>query len=217
MQTVTKTSLLLIGALGLAGCDGPAEQFEFATTFDNFADLQSISDPDDLVNDDGSLVDDTKIAQSADFAGVASGVTSYTGAVSALEENDTTNPDDGRTLIGQLQLDVAFDTNTMVGHAGNFIFSTGDALTGTLTGNGGFVRDAVENPVDSAEFDPHFEGIPLIGALSGPNGEAYDATIGLTGYFLNDGSMVDSIAGEAVFDFGPAGPNFEEGAFAVTD
>jgi hypothetical protein len=222
MQTATKTCLLLISAIGLAGCDGPAEPFAFATTYDTFDDIETAFEASTLalVDEDGALAVDTDaISQSASFAAVSSGTTTYTGAIIAKEENIPENPDDGRTLIGQLQLDVAFDTNTMNAYAGNFIFNNDDALTGTLTGNGGFVRESVEDPVDSGFFDPHFTDtdMTLTGGLSGPNGETYNANIGLTGYFLDIGGDVGSIAGVADVDFGDPDVVFVEGAFAVTD
>ncbi len=118
-------------------------------------------------------------------------------------------------------MDVAFITDTITGHAGNFIYDNDEAITGTLIGNGGFVRVSEQDPDDAELFSPHFTGMNLTGALSGPNGEAYNANIALTGYFLADGadptSPVDSIAGTADVDFGSTGPEFELGIFAVTD
>ncbi|HEV8033369.1 hypothetical protein, partial [Yoonia sp.] len=81
MQTVTKTSLLLLGALGLAGCDGPAEQFEFAETYTTFDDYDALAAfADALVDEDGLRTTDD-IAQPANFATAGTGTTSYTGAI----------------------------------------------------------------------------------------------------------------------------------------
>lgn len=219
MQTVTKTSLLLIGALGLAGCDGPAEQFEFAETYTTFEDYDALATfPETLVDEDGLRTTDD-IAQPDNFATAGTGTTSYTGAI--LTETVSSGDEASRLLVGQLQLDVAFSTDTITGYAGNFIYEDDEALNGTLTGNGGFVRVSEPDPDDADNFSPHFTGMNLTGALSGPNGEAYDANVALTGYFLADGtdseSPVDSIAGIAEFDFGATGPEFETGIFAVTD
>lgn len=218
MQTVTKTSLLLLGALGLAGCDGPAEQFEFAETYTTFDDYDALAAfADALVDEDGLRTTDD-IAQPANFATAGTGTTSYTGAILT---QTTSGAEPIRILVGQLQLDVAFSTDTITGYAGNFIYDNDEALNGTLIGNGGFVRESVESTPDAEDFSPHFTGMNLTGPLSGPNGEAYDANIALTGYFLANGtdsmSPVDSIAGTADVNFGGTGPEFELGIFAVTD
>ena len=220
MHTVTKTSLLLIGALGLAGCDGASEPFEFATTFDTFADYDPIlTFADVLIDEGGEIITTDDIAQPDNFATAGTGTTSYTGAI--LTETVPSDDEASRLLVGQLQLDVAFSTDTITGYAGNFIYQDNEALNGTLIGNGGFVRVSEQDPDDADVFSPHFTGMNLTGALSGPNGEAYDANIALTGYFLAEGdvpgSAVDSIAGTADFDFGNTGPEFETGIFAVTD
>ncbi|MGJ8587020.1 MAG: hypothetical protein ACSHXW_02610 [Yoonia sp.] len=220
MQTATKTCLLLISAIGLAGCDGPAEPFAFATTYTSFASLETAVEESfdpamtPIVNEDGTLVDNTMISKSIDFG--ASGTTTYTGAILAQEADSG----DGRAVIGQLQLDVAFDTSTMVGHAGNFFISESEdgsipevALNGTLTDDGNGSFDRLLGTTD----EPHFTGMSLSGALSGPNAEEYNANITLEGYFLNAPGTVDAIAGSAVVDFGDTAPDFEEGAFAVTD
>ncbi|KQB98134.1 hypothetical protein AL073_04370 [Loktanella sp. 1ANDIMAR09] len=219
MKTVTKTSLLLLGALGLAGCEAPSDPFEFATTFDSFDDYGALSAfPETLVDEDGPITTDD-IAQPDNFATAGTGTTSYTGAI--LTETVSTADDPSRLLVGQLQLDVAFSTDTITGYAGNFIYEDDEALNGTLIGNGGFVRVSEQDPDDADAFSPHFTDMTLTGALSGPNGEAYAANIALTGYFLADGtdptSPVDSIAGIADVDFGSTGPEFELGIFAVTD
>ncbi|KQI72574.1 hypothetical protein AN191_06035 [Loktanella sp. 5RATIMAR09] len=219
MKTATKTSLLFLGAIGLAGCDGPAEPFEFATTFDSFEDYGALSAfADALVDEDGLRTTDD-IAQPDNFATAGTGTTSYTGAI--LTDTRPTDSETSRLLVGQLQLDVAFSTDTITGYAGNFIYEDNEALNGTLIGNGGFVRVSEQDPDNADVFSPHFTDMNLVGGLSGPNGEAYDANIALTGYFLADGtnpdSPVDSIAGIAVFDFGTTGPAFETGIFAASD
>ncbi len=225
MQTVTKTSLLLIGALGLAGCDGPAEQFEFATTYDTFDGIETALEASTLalVDTDGTLQESVAIAETDDFPGTG-GTTTYTGAIIAQEADGGAD----RTVIGQLQLDVAFNTSTMVGHAGNFFISESAdgnteevALNGTLTddGNGSFNRllGATDDGSGVVTNVPHFTGMSLSGALSGPNAEEFDAQVTLEGYFLNDVGTVDAIAGEAVVDFGDTAPVFDDGAFAVTN
>jgi hypothetical protein len=222
MQTATKISLLLISAIGLAGCDGPSEPFAFATTFDDFASYEPLQTfAEALLDDDGEIITTADIAQPGNFPTPGAGSTSFTGAIIAVQPATGAVPDDSRVLVGQLQLDVAFDTNTMDGYAGNFIYDNNDALIGTLTGNGVFVRESVQDPADDDNFSPHFSDMTLTGGLSGPNGEAYNANIALTGYFLADGdvanSPVDSIAGIADIDFGDSGPDFDPGIFAVTD
>ncbi len=184
MQTATKTCLLLISAIGLAGCDGPAEPFAFATTYDTFDNIETALEASTLalVGTDGTIQEGVAIAETADFP-VAGGTTTYTGAIIAQEADGGAD----RTVIGQLQLDVAFDTSTMVGHAGNFFISESDdgsipevALNGTLTDDGNGSFDRLLGTTD----EPHFTGMSLTGgALSGPNGEEYNANIALEGYF----------------------------------
>ncbi|WP_342071118.1 hypothetical protein [Yoonia algicola] len=225
MQTATKTCLLFISAIGLAGCDGPAEPFAFATTFDDFDSYGALAAfPDALLDANGNPIATDDIGQPDNFAAAEAaaptGKTSYTGAI--LTETISTGSDDpSRLLVGQLQLDVAFSTDTITGYAGNFIYEDNEALDGTLIGNGGFVRVSEQDPDDADVFSPHFTDMTLTGALSGPNGEAYNANIALTGYFLADGAVadspVDSIAGIADVDFGSTGPEFDLGVFAVTD
>lgn len=205
MHIATKTSVLLIGAISLAGCEAPGPPFAFGTTYDSFGDIETAfaASTAVLVEEDGDLIDNDDISQVADFDVMADGTAIYDGAIVANEV------DDGGTLIGQLQIEVAFATDTMDGRAGNFISSVDGALTGTLLGNTTFVRT-----VDVDLEENNFE-MTLIGALSA-NGEAYDATIDLQGNFLNGVADVESVAGDADLDFGASGPVFEEGAFAAT-
>lgn len=205
MHIVTKTSVLLISILGLAACETPSEPFAFDTTFSSFADMETAfqASTDALVDEDGALVDTDDISQSADFAAADLGSTIYNGAIIASEE------DDGGTLIGQLQLEVAFDTNTMDGRAGNFFHSEDGAVTGTLLGNTTFVRD-----VDVDADQNHFT-MALTGALS-ENGRGYAATIDLEGNFLNGTNEIESIAGDATVNLGEGAATYEEGAFAAT-
>ena len=206
MHIATKTGVLLIGAIGLAGCEAPGAPFAFGTTYDNFTDIETAfaASTAALVDEDGDVVDTDDISQGDDFDVLAGGTAIYDGAIVASEV------DDGGTLIGQLQIEVAFATDTMEGRAGNLIHSVDGALTGTLLGNTTLVRN-----VNVGLEEDHFE-MSLIGALSGTGGEAYAATIDLQGNFLNGGSDIESVAGDADIDFGPSGPEFEEGAFAAT-
>ena len=205
MHIATKTSVLLIGAIGLAGCEAPGPPFAFGTTYNSFGDIETAfaASTAALVEEDGEVVETDDISQVADFDVMADGTAIYDGAIIANEV------DDGGTLIGQLQIEVAFATDTMDGRAGNFISSVDGALTGTLLGNTTFVRT-----VDVGLEENNFE-MALIGALSG-NGEAFDATINLQGNFLNGVSGVESVAVDADIDLGGSGPVFEEGAFAAT-
>lgn len=205
MNVATRISVLFVGVFGLAACEAPGAPFAFSTTYNSFGDIETAfaASTAALVEADGDLIDNDDISQVADFDVMADGTAIYDGAIIAKEV------DDGSTLIGQLQIEVAFATDTMDGRAGNFINSVDGALTGTLLGNTTFVRTVgVDLEEDNFEME-------LTGALSG-NGEAYDATITLQGNFLNGVSDIESVAGDADLDFGPTGPAFEEGAFAAT-
>jgi hypothetical protein len=196
----------LISALGLAACEETSAPFEVDQNFTTFADIEAAfqASTDALVDDDGELVDTDTISQSADFAAADLGTTIYNGAIIASE----TDEDDG-TLIGQLQLEVAFDTNTMDGRASNFIHSEDGALAGTLLGNTTFMRD-----VDVDADENHFT-MALTGALS-ENGNGYNATIDLEGNFLNGTDEIENIAGDATVNLGDGAPTYQDGAFAAT-
>lgn len=219
MQLATKICVFLIGSLGLAGCETTTdESFAFGTTFNSFAELEAALAPaSSIVDPDGIIADNDTIAGSGDFP--TTGTTSYNGAILAQEQSDG---GEGRTLVGQLQLDVAFNTATIEGTAGNFFLSESSdssisevGFIGTLTGNGTYDRLAGASTVDSG-FDPHFTDLTLAGGLASTNGDTYTANVTLNnGYFLNNASSVDTIAGIAEVTLGGDAPEFDTGAFAV--
>lgn len=220
MQPATKTCVFLIGALGLAGCESTTdESFAFGTTFNSFAELEDALAPASrIVAGDGTIADDDTIAGFNDFPDA--GTTRYTGAILAQEQTGG----EGRTLVGQLQLDVAFATATIEGTAGNFFISESSdssisevGLIGTMTGNGTYDRLAGASTVGGG-IDPHFTGLNLAGGLASTNGDTYSANVTLNdAYFLNDTSPVDTIAGAAVVTLDGDAPEFDTGAFAVTN
>jgi hypothetical protein len=203
MQTVTKTSLLLIGALGLAGCDGASEPFEFATTYTTFADIDVAlsSEVDSNVDEDGDLLLLSERSSVATLE-AESGTSIYNGAIIAQEESS------GPVMMGQLQLEVDFDTTRIDGIAGNFIKSNDDVVDGTLFGAGSFDSDF------TADGNGHHFNLDLEGALT-DNGVTYATTITLGGNFIDTNGNADNIAGDAdiVMD---GGPIFDEGAFSAS-
>ncbi len=203
MKTTIKSSAFIITLAGLAGCAGAPEPFAFATSYATFEalEMEFAAQTVALVDEDGDLTDPEDISTVADFDAAPSGTVTYNGAILASEE------DLGGTMIGQLQLDVAFDTNSLTGTAGNFIHDEDGVYVGLLTGNSTFT--------DSVVVDNNFT-MTLSGALSN-GGSAYDTDLALQGNFLNDGGPLDTIAGDADLNLGEGAPVYEEGAFAVVD
>lgn len=191
-----------ISIAGLAACDELAAPFAFDETFTTFAEIDTAFSGQTaaLVDDDGALIDVDDISTSADFGATATGTVAYTGAI-ITTETDTTDQ-----MIGQLQLDVAFDTNTINGTAGNFIHSTDGAYEGTLLGNGVIDRTVTDE-------DNHFD-MSLAGALSN-GGSGFAAEVVLGGNFVNGTDPIDTIAGDADLTLGDDAPLYDEGGFAV--
>lgn len=202
MNIATKTSALLISAIGLAGCDGPTDPFAFDTTYASFADISTALQPgiDTNVEADGDLIDFGDRAESADFDSLVGGSVVYDGGIVADEVGT------GQKVMGQLQLEVDLDTNFIEGRAGNFIRSNEDMLLGTLLGNSTFSRDI--------DLDGNHFTMDLTGSLD-DDGSVLDTTIALEGNFLNTSGDVTDIAGDADITMN-GGPDFEEGAFSAT-
>jgi len=211
MHHMTKFTALVLGTFGLVACDGASDPFAFDPTFANFDDINGkLGTAAEGLVDDGELEDtatlasnDFTVSDSDDFDAVTAGNVTYNGAIIAERE------DASSTLIGQLQVEVAFGTNTMEGRAGNFIDSVDGSYTGLLLGNTTFDEDA-----DPDNDDNHFD-MELSGALSN-GGNGGEATVTLDGYFLNDDAEpIGIIAGGATVDLGEAGPDYDPGAFAA--
>lgn len=202
MHFATKTSVLLLGTLGLAACDGPTETFAFDTTYTSFADISAAfqADVDANVNENGLLQPTTNIAMNDDFDTFNGGSVTYNGAIIADETVS------GERVIGQLQIEATFDTNRIDGRAGNFIRSDNDALAGTLFGSSNFTRDV---DGDGNHFD-----MDLTGTLD-DNGTSLDTTIALQGNFLSNGGDVSDVAGDADITVSN-GLEFDDGAFSAS-
>ncbi|EBA11012.1 hypothetical protein [Roseobacter sp. CCS2] len=202
MNRVTKTSLLLIGTIGLAGCDGASEAFEFDPTFNSFAEINAALAPDvsAAAEKDGTLTSfaNSNISDSDDFDTLTTGSVTYNGAIIAEQTSDA------GTLIGQLQITADLDTNALDGIAGNFFHSEDGEVGGRMFGSSTFTQDV------GSDGD-HFE-MQLSGNLE-QGGTAFDATVDLTGNFFNDGDSVGQVAGDADFEFAGGGPEYEQGAF----
>ncbi|MCK0094396.1 hypothetical protein MWU60_02340 [Yoonia sp. F2084L] len=198
---VTKIALGL-GVIGLAACEEVSEPFAFDPTFATFADINSAFSAQTaaLVNTDGALVNAGNISTATDFGATATGSVAYKGAIIASQTGTTDR------MIGQLQLDVAFDTNTVSGTAGNFIHSTDGDYVGTLTGNGVIDRNVTGG-------DNHFD-MAMTGALSN-GGNSFAANVALEGNFLNGTDTIEAIAGDADLSLGDGAPEYNEGGFAV--
>ncbi|PJI91956.1 hypothetical protein BC777_0797 [Yoonia maricola] len=201
MYSATKTSLLFIGALGLAGCDDTSDDNEFDTTFSSFAEIEAALEPDlsAIVQEDGTLIDNaSQISDSEDFETITAGSVTYNGAVIAEES------DDGGTLIGQIEIVANLSNSRVEGTAGNFFHSNDGEVSGTLEGNSEFTQDV------GTDGD-HFE-MQLTGELEILDTD-YDTTLDLQGNFLDVDESADQVAGDADFDFGDDGPEYEQGAF----
>ncbi|MEL6684433.1 MAG: hypothetical protein AAFN63_10890 [Pseudomonadota bacterium] len=205
MHSATKTSLFLIGAIGLAGCDGASDPFAFDPTFNSFNEINAALTPDvqAVVDDDGDLLAGpaANISDSTDFDALTTGSVTYNGAIIAEEV------DDGGTLIGQLQITADLDNSNLEGTAGNFFHSEDGAVTGLMTGSSIFTEEVAGN-------GDHF-ALQLGGSLQ-QNGTVLNATANLSGNFFNDSDNVDQVAGDADFDFGLGGPDYDEGAFQAS-
>lgn len=203
MHIATKTSVLLIGAIGLAGCDGPLDPFAFDTTYTTFADIDAaFSDEVEAnVDEDGDLQEPGDRSDIATLE-AESGTSIYNGAIVAQEESS------GPVMIGQLQLEVNFDTTRIDGTAGNFIKSNDDVVDGTLFGSG------VYNTDYSADANGHHFNMDLEGALT-DNGMTYDTTIALGGNFIDTNGDANDIAGDADITM-TGGPVFDDGAFSAS-
>ncbi|MEJ8560719.1 hypothetical protein QTO30_05390 [Yoonia sp. GPGPB17] len=203
MHIATKTSVLLISAIGLAGCDEASEPFAFDTTYTNFADISNAfsADVDLNVDEDGDLQNLADRSETATLE-AESGSAIYNGAIVAQQESS------GPVMIGQLQLEVDFDTTGIDGRAGNFIKSNDEVVDGTLFGTGNF------NPDFSADANGHHFNMDLEGVLV-DDGTGYNTTITLGGNFLDTNGDADDIAGDAdiIMDGGPV---FDDGAFSVS-
>jgi hypothetical protein len=203
MHIATKTSVLLIGAIGLAGCDGPLEPFAFDTTYTTFADIDAALTDEVEAN----VAEDGDLEQLSDRSVIAtleaeSGTSIYNGAIIAQEESS------GPVMMGQLQLEVDFDTTRVDGTAGNFIKSNNDVVDGTLFGSGSY------NPDFSADANGHHFDMDLEGALT-DDGITYITTITLGGNFVDTNGDANDIAGDADIIMN-GGPVFDEGAFSVS-
>lgn len=199
MHFATKTSILLVGAIGLAGCDGPLEPFAFDTTYTTFAEINTAFAGDVAANvdPDGDLINPANIAEKADFGSVSSGTATYNGAVIAEEISG-----DG-VLIGQLQLAANFNTSRIDGRAGNFIHSDDGVILGTLLGTSSdFTSDETTNSFT----------LDLVGTLDNA-GTLLDVTLALDGNFLNAPGDVSDVAGDA--DIAIDGADTYEGAFSA--
>lgn len=203
MHTATKTSVLLIGAIALAGCDGPLEPFAFDTTYTTFAeiDVALSGEVDANVDEDGDLLLLSERSAIATLE-AESGTSTYNGAIVAQEESS------GIFMMGQLQLEVDFDTTRIDGIAGNFIKSNDDIVDGTLFGSGNY------DPDFTADAATHHFNMDLEGALT-DDGVTYDTTITLGGNFIDTNGAANDIAGDAdIIMLG--GPVFDEGAFSAS-
>ncbi len=198
---VTKIALGL-GVIGLAACEEVSEPFAFDTTYATFAEIDTAFSAQTaaLVNTDGSLVNAGNISTAADFGATATGSVAYNGAIIATQTGTTDQ------MIGQLQLDVDFDSNSLSGTAGNFIHSTDGDYIGTLTGNGVIDRNVTGG-------DNHFD-MAMTGALSN-GGNSFAANVALEGNFLNGTDPIEAIAGDADLSLGDGAPEYNEGGFAV--
>lgn len=202
MNLSFKASIITLAAFGVAGCEPAPEPFAFDTTYTDYATMSAALAPTvtELTDEDGDLDVAVEISDIDSFNAAPTGTVTYNGAVIIPEEG-------GGTMIGQLQLDVAFGTNSMDGTAGNFIHSVDGAYAGLLLGNATIDRQ-LTNPPD------HF-GMELTGSLSN-GGNAYAATLDLAGNFLDDGmNPLFAVAGDAGLDLGAGGPEYGEGAFAA--
>jgi len=202
MHIATKTSILLVGAMGLAACDGATEPFAFDTTYTTFVDISDAfeDDVEANVDGDGTLENPGDIASSADLAAVPGGSAIYNGAI--IAEQDV----GGGILIGQLQLDADFTTNRIDGRAGNFIDSSDGIILGSLLGTSTFT-DEVDGTTGN-----HFE-MELTGTLD-DDGSLMPTTLNLEGNFLSTGGSATDIAGDADITMAD-GPVYDQGAFSA--
>ena len=173
MHSATKTSLFLIGAIGLAGCDGASAPFAFDPTFNSFNEINAALTPDvqAVVDDDGDLLAGpaANISDSTDFDMLTTGSVTYNGAIIAQEAYD------GGSLNGRLQITADLDNSGLEGTAGNFFHSEDGEVSGLMFGNSTFTEDIGTN-------GDHFE-MQHSGNLA-QGGTGFDATVDQIGNFF---------------------------------
>ena len=169
MKLKTTTGLLLISAVLVAGCRTTTG--EDAPTFDEMT--ASAAALEVLYGGEAARTD-VPVAGAATFEGYVGG-----------------DLDDGRELIGELDLNANFGTGDVTGSATNFSDDGDQGFTGTLD----FVGDVIYAPIGNADS---LEGF-LTGDLSA-DGETYDTSILLDGSEFYGGTgaeLPDAVAGDA--------------------
>ncbi|PUB18998.1 hypothetical protein [Yoonia sediminilitoris] len=189
-------------AVLLAGCDNNSSSTTTPVVptppagYTSFADIIVDGDAlqDKYTDANGLLLPGIMPADEADIPDVGSAT--YDGFISGDVG--------GSTLIGQLTVEAAFDTNTIDSTATNFFHETDGAYTGDLTGAGLLDQDPLPG-VSQVSTN-------LDGTLSN-GGTDYATSIALEGDIIANGT--DPIGGVAGFADGLVGAEFFTGVFAA--